>query len=258
MEHSLNLRRSHIIASCHYATANFSICDAGIFDESELDDLPVLQKKCSLLPLDVDPGLRRRSKAEYHISRIGEVTSLPGSPYEQDYGGEALGLREFAQIDDEITALRSFQHMVKQHRALARLCQPGLFDDAVREIVHLIAYLPVGTLASFSHPLGGHFDREDHVGLTCLDVSPNLEGGANFLFQPGVKTPSTLIRLDVLESILLGKRCWHGVTVMGSKDGMPAIRKIALFTYERETKARAREAKVQERKDKTAGQLPTT
>lgn len=228
--------RNQLIAAIHYATANFAIADRGIFDGVDFADLPVLQQKCRTLPADPKPGMRRRVKSEYRHRPDGQIDAILGTPYQQDYEGAVLGPRTIAEIDDAIKALGSFQGLLREHRALARLCQPALFEQDVIEKIHLVTYAPVGSSASFSHPLENHSDRESHVGMTVLEVSANLEGGGNNVFKAGDRLPSAFIRLEALENLLLGPDCFHGVAPMGSKDGLVATRSIGLFTYERANK----------------------
>lgn len=252
---SLNIRpkRSHLMAAGHYNAANFSLGEPSLFDHGELNDLQALQDKCRALPVDPAPGLRRRAKSECIISPDGAITPLLGRPYKQDYEGAELGVRQFVEIDMEVVALRSYQELLRQHRVLARLCQPELFGEDVREIVHLVNYGPRGLRCSFSHPIENHSDKEKHVGLTVVEVSNNLIGGGNNLFVPGAKLPNTHIRLNVLESLILGDRCKHGVSVMSSSDGELASRSIALFTYQRATAPPDPEGNTDAEENRTAG-----
>jgi hypothetical protein len=192
------LNRSHAIAASHYAVANFSLGQANLFNQEALHDLPHLQDQCRALPADPAPGLRRRAKSEALLAPDGTVTPVANLPYQQDYDGAVLGARQIAEIDTQILALRTYTELLQQHRTLARLCQPALFEAPVREIVHLINYAPVGVHASFAHPLQNHADREVFVGLTVLEYSANLVGGGNNLFIPGARLPTVHLQLDVL------------------------------------------------------------
>lgn len=229
------ISRPHFHAAAHYATAKFALCSPDLYAAESLTDFAELQSLCAQLPIDPLPGRRRRAMSRFLFHADGTVVPMGASTYQQDYAGEALGPRELLPISDEILRLRSFQEIFQVQATLAQTCHPDLFGAPVRCTVHLVTYCPAGLHASFSHPVAGHVDREDHVGLVCLGSSDNLSGGANYLYAPGMRTPSVQLVLGTLESILLGPGCMHGVSPMSSSNHLPAMRRIGLFTFEAAT-----------------------